>query len=98
MTVQVDGTEIGWMIELGIIVGTMLSTLVIGLIIYLLVRPPRRLRKGQAEEDRIATEDMVRLMERMEARMDVLEQLVSTDERGAVGLINGKDPETRREQ
>jgi len=78
MTISIDGTDIGQAIEIAGIVGSIVALIVAGFIIYLMVRPPRRSRKRRAERDEeaLATEEMLRLMDRMEQRLAILERAV----------------------
>lgn len=95
MTVQIDGTEIGQIIEVASIVGGIVAMLVAGLILYLLVRPPRHVRQRRRaerrgeltlESDPIEAEELRRLVDRMEARLDVLERALGDRiERPAIG-------------
>lgn len=79
MTVEVEALTqavaivegIAWMI--GVLV-----MLVAGLLLYLLVRPPRRARELPPQEDEAVTaEEMLRLMDRMESRLEVLERALA---------------------
>jgi len=95
MTVQIDGTEIGQIVELASIVGTIVAVLLGSLIVYLLVRPPRHVRERRRAErrgdlmieaDPVEAEDLRRTVDRMEARLEVLERaLVDQIERPAPG-------------
>jgi hypothetical protein len=84
MTVSIDGTDIGQAIEIAMIVGGIVAMLVGALVLYLLVRPPRHVRKqrGQARElDEAEAEAMIDLVDRMEARLEVLERALADRER-----------------
>ena len=82
MTVSVDPAEMAHAIEVAAWVGTMVAMLVIGLLVYLMVRPSRRRRERRAAEiDAVQAEEMLRLMERMEQRLAVLERVVTQDAR-----------------
>jgi hypothetical protein len=95
MTLSIDGTNIGEIIEIASIVGSIVATAIVGLIVYLMVRPPRHVRDqrrtgriverhderhGPAEE-----EDLLEVIDRMEARIETLERLLADrDERPAL--------------
>ena len=80
MTVSVDAAEMAHAIEVASWVGTMAAMLVIFLLVYLMVRPSRRRRERRAAEiDAVQAEEMLRLMERMEQRLTVLERVVTHD-------------------
>ena len=83
MTVQIDGVDIASAIEVASIVGSIVAMLVIGLLVYLMVRPPRRRREAQPErrEEMVEAEEMVRLMEVMERRLELLERAVADQRR-----------------
>ena len=97
MTVQVDAAEIVTAIEVAAWVGSMLALLVIGLIVYLMVRPSRRREATPPEADPVALEQMLRLMERMEQRLEVLERVMDQDANTRDrNLQAGERPELRR--
>ena len=103
MTVSINGEEIGQAIEIAIAVGGVLMLLLAALFIYLLVRPPRRVREQRREERRLESEpvdaeEMMALIDRMERRLEVLERAVGDHrpvERQRI-LETGEVPETRR--
>ncbi len=104
MTEQIDGTQIGEIVELASLVGTIVAALLASLIVYLLVRPPRHVRERRraerrgeltVESDPIEAEELRRLVERMEARLDVLERALADQvERPASGGRDSKQPLT----
>jgi len=87
MTLSIDGTDIGEIIEIASLVGTIVTMLVVGLLVYLMVRPPRHVReRRKAEASRVETEpldaeELVRLLDRMDARLEVLERAVADETR-----------------
>lgn len=96
MTVELDGTDIGAIVEGVAWGGSMIGLLIFALIVYLLVRPPRHVRQRRRAERRgeIAPPqprlrddedagEMRRAMDRMEARLEVLERAI--DDRPAIG-------------
>ena len=95
MTLSIDGTDIGQIIEVASIVGSIVATLIAGLIVYLMVRPPRHVRQRRKAEKRgeirIETdpadaEQLWRLVDRMELRLEVLERALADQvERPAIG-------------
>ena len=87
MTIQVDGVDILAAAEIAALVGGIVSMLVIGLLIYLMVRPPRHVREARRRPAALEEGDldeMVRLMDRMEQRLEVLERALAdqVDRRG----------------
>ena len=92
MTLSIDGTDIGEIIEIASIVGSIVTMLIVGLLVYLMVRPPRHVRqrrKAEAraiEPDPIEAEELWRLVDRMETRLEVLERALADQvERPALG-------------
>ena len=81
MTLQIDGVDVMNVIEIASLVGGIVSMLVIGLVVYLMVRPPRRSRREArpAEPDALDLKEMLRVLDRMEQRLDVLERAVGDD-------------------
>lgn len=80
MTISIDGTDVGQAIEIAGMVGSVVALIVAAFIIYLMVRPPRRKRRAQSDEEALAMEEMLRLMDRMEQRLAVLERAVEGEE------------------
>jgi hypothetical protein len=82
MTLQINGTDVADAIQLVWLVSTIFATVIIGMIIYLMVRPSRSARQAPpppAEIDEATAAEMLRIMDRMEARLEVLERAVSTE-------------------
>jgi hypothetical protein len=84
MTIDIDGTNIAQIIEIVGWVGSVIAMLIVGLLVYLMVRPPRHVRKARLEDTQRSlssedAEEMWRLMERMEARLEVLERAIGND-------------------
>lgn len=80
MTLSVNGQDIAQMIEVALTVGSIVGTLVIGFIVYLMVRPSkeeRARRKALPPADPRESEEMWRVMDRMEGRLDVLERALA---------------------
>jgi len=99
MTIRMDeGEVIAALVGSGIFV---LAIVVAALwLLYLLVRPRRRRRKERERELEMSpseAEQMLRLMERMEERLDVLERVVSQDGGREERILEaGEGPELRR--
>ena len=99
MTIRMDEGEV-----IAALVGTGIFALAIVVaviwLLYLLVRPRRRRREQRERELGLSpseAEQMLRLMERMEERLEVLERVVSQDgDREERILEAGEDPELRR--
>lgn len=99
MTLQVEGADIAAIIEVTAWVGSIVSMLVIGLLVYLMVRPPRRRPEAPVpEEEGIDARELIRLMERMERRMEVLERAVRAEARDDSRILKAGEPspEARR--
>ena len=80
MTVSIDAAEVATAIEVASWVGSIVAMLVIGLLVYLMVRPSRRRRERRVPQpDALDVEEMLRLMARMEQRLEVLERLVAAE-------------------
>jgi hypothetical protein len=100
MTLSINGTEFGQIVEVAALVGSIVAMLVAGLIVYLMVRPPRHVRqarkaerRGEAkiEADPVEAEQLWRLVDRMELRLEVLERALADQiDRPAIG---GRDNE-----
>lgn len=81
MSIQINGTDIGQIIELASWTVSIIAMLVVGLLVYLMVRPPRHVRQRRRERPRELdagdADQLWALAERMEARLDVLERALS---------------------
>lgn len=95
MTIQMDAAELVTAIEVASWVATMAAMLVFGWVVYLMVRPKRRRREAEPELDRA---EMLRLMARMEQRLEVMERVVAagTPDEERILLTGAKGPELRR--
>jgi hypothetical protein len=95
MTLSIDGSDIGRMIEVASLVGSIVAMLVVSLIVYLMVRPPRHVRRRRkaarrgdlgTEMEPVEAEELWRLIDRMELRIEVLERALADQiERPAIG-------------
>ena len=101
MTLSIDGTDIGQIIEVASLVGSIVAMLIVGLIVYLMVRPPRHVRQArraerrgeiETETDPAEAEQLWRLVDRMEARLEVLERALA-DELDHPAIGGGRDRE-----
>ena len=80
MTVSINGSDIGQIVEIAATVGSIVATLVVGFIIYLMVRPSRKerdRRRMERQADPRESEEMRLLMDRMESRLAVLERALA---------------------
>ena len=98
MTLQIDGTDVMAAIEVAAWVGSIVAMLIVGLIVYLMVRPARRRPDPRVREpEAVDVEEMVRLLDRMEQRLMVLERAVEAQAGDRNELLEaGEGPETRR--
>ena len=98
MTISMDAAEVMTAIEVASWVGSIVAMLVAGWIVYLMVRPKRRRDAGPAGEDGFDAAEMLRLMERMENRLDTLERAVAagTPDEERILLTGAQGPEMRR--
>jgi hypothetical protein len=95
MTLSIDGTDIGAIVQVASIVGSIVGMLIVTLIVYLMVRPPRHIRERRKAErrgeigievDPIEAEELARTVDRMESRLAVLERALADQiERPAIG-------------
>ena len=76
MSVQVSGADIMAAVHVARVVGSILMMLLVGLVILWAVRPPRRVRdrREAADSEAADTEDLWRVIDRMEERLEVLER------------------------
>ena len=99
MTVQIDGVDVMQAIEIAALVGGIVLTLVVGFIFYLMVRPVRHRReKRPVEPDALDLEEMIRLLDRVEQRLEVLERAVGDGTRQEERILEAglEGPENRR--
>jgi len=94
MTISVNGNEIGELIAIAATVGSLIAMLIVGLLVYLMVRPPRHVRERRKAEKRgdlmretdpAEAEELWLVVDRMEARLDVLERALA-DELGRTAI------------
>jgi hypothetical protein len=82
MTFQVNGHDIAEAVQLAAFVGSALAMLIAGLLVWLMVRPPKHVRLARkqsvkAEMDPAESEELWHLLDRMEARLEVLERAMA---------------------
>jgi phage shock protein B len=77
MTIQVDAADFATAVEVASWVASMVAMLIMGLIVYFMVRPSRRSRQRRdSDAEALQLEEMVQLMERMERRLETLERAI----------------------
>ena len=100
MTFQVNGHDLGQAIEIAAFAGSAIAMLIAGLLVYLMVRPPRHVRMARkygvkSEMDPIDAEELWRLVDRMEKRLEVLERALADqiDHQGrpAIGAVRDEE-------
>ena len=88
MTFSINGNDISDIIQIASAVGTALSIVIVGLIVFLMVRPPRQVRLRRKAERQGAIpreanpaddEDLWRTVDRMESRIEVLERALADE-------------------
>jgi len=81
MTISLNGNYIMEAIEIASIVGSVIAALLVGLVIYLMVRPKRDpAAPMQRDIDAIDAETVIALIERMESRLAVLERAIGHED------------------
>lgn len=101
MTIRMDAAEVMTAIEVASWVGSIVAMLVAGLIVYLMVRPKRRRRDARptpTEDVGFDSAEMLRLMERMERRLETMERAVAAraPDEERILLTGAQGPEMRR--
>ena len=110
MTVSMTANEVAEAIQLAAGIGAFLGVVILGLIIFMMVRPSRRSRQANLERekdpDALDLDEVMHVLDRMEQRLGTLERVViETEERPRVRgrsdeqqlLQTGDEsPETRR--
>jgi hypothetical protein len=79
MTFSLDGNDIGQIVEIAAIVGSIVAAVIVSLIVYLMVRPPRHLRgRGKPRDaDPAEAEELWRIVDLMERRLEGLERVLA---------------------
>ena len=87
MTLEIDGVNVMAIVEIVAFVASVIAMLVVGLLVYLMVRPPRHVRERRRAEKRgevlpreadpAEAEQLGRLVDRMETRLEVLERALA---------------------
>lgn len=111
MTLSINGNEIGQAIEIAITVASIVMLVVGAFVVWLMVRPSRHGRKPRKsapvrEADADELDQMVRMIERMEERLAVLERAIGDGDEAPRRLgaeredrflqMGEESPETRR--
>jgi hypothetical protein len=111
MTFSVNGNDIGQMIEIALTVISIVGLVIGAFLVWLMVRPPKHVRQQRQqpqvrETDALEFEEMVRMLDRMEERLAVLERAIGHDdeaprlmragEEDELTQAGGERPETRR--
>jgi hypothetical protein len=86
MTFSINGNEVMDILQVVAWVGSIVATLIVGLIVYVMVRPPRHVREQRKRPpmerlDRGETEQLMQLVDRMETRLEVLERALAAETR-----------------
>jgi hypothetical protein len=76
MTFSIDGNDIAQIAQVAATVGSIVATLVVCFVVYLMVRPSRKDReRGKVREaDPAEAEEMWRIVDLMERRLEMLER------------------------
>jgi len=78
MTLSVNGADIAQIVQVAATVGSIIAALVVGLIVYLMVRPPRHARReAPRQADPAEAEEMWRIVDLMDRRLEVLERALA---------------------
>lgn len=91
MTISLNGNDIMEAIEIASIVGSVVAAVLVGLVIYLMVRPKRDRAAPVRRDDAIDAEEVIALIERMESRLAVLERAIGHE--GAQPRLAARDEE-----
>lgn len=78
MTLSINGNDLSSAIEIAVWTGSIAAMLLIGLIVWLMVRPSRDRSPPPAEPDRLESEEILRMMAVMEQRLELIERAVRT--------------------
>lgn len=95
MTLSINGNDISDIVQVAAAVSSIVAMLIAGLIVYLMVRPPRHVREKRRAEKRgeiardmdpAEAEELWRLVDRMATRLEVLERALADQvDRPAIG-------------
>lgn len=110
MTVSMTAGEVAQAVELAAGIGAFLGVVILGLIIFMMVRPSKRSREAHLERERdpdaLDLDEVMSVLDRMEQRLGTLERVVieTEERRPQIGgreeqqLLQAGDesPETRR--
>lgn len=112
MTVIVDGTDIGQAVEIALLVASIVVMVLGAFLVWVMVRPPRHVRERKRqrpqvrEADGLELEEMMRLLDRMDQRLAVLERAIGDEDEAPRRLatphedeflnLGAESPEARR--
>ena len=101
MTIRMNEQEVIEIVEALAWTGSVVAMLIIGLLVYLMVRPPRRRRderRREAETETLDAEQVLAVLDRMERRLEVLERAVPAEARDEERFLEAgtEGPKTRR--
>jgi hypothetical protein len=96
MTIQMTQADVMAAVEGLAWAGSIAAMLIVGLLIYLMVRP-RRPRDAPPQADALDADEMLRLIDRMERRLEVLERAVAGEGAGTDRVLEADEgPDMRR--
>jgi len=82
-TISISPADFRDIVDVASIVASVVATMIAVWVVYLMVRPSRRVReerRREREERPGELEEMWRVMDRMESRLEVLERAVAADD------------------
>jgi tetrahydromethanopterin S-methyltransferase subunit G len=91
MTVSMTAGEVAQAVQLAAGIGAFLGVVILGLIIFMMVRPSKRSREARLERqpdpDALDLDEVMSVLDRMEQRLGTLERVVidSEEERPRIG-------------
>jgi hypothetical protein len=90
MTVSMTANEVAQAVQLAAGIGAFLGVVILGLIIFMMVRPSKRSREARLERehdpDALDLDEVMHVLDRMEQRLGTLERVViDSEERPRVG-------------
>ena len=101
MTFQINGSDVADIVRVASVVGTIVAMLVGGLVLYLLVRPPKKNPVERRPDDALDAEEVMQVLDRMEQRLEVLERaMIAAEAPRKRQLLNAGEEarENRREK
>ncbi len=102
MTVSMTAGEVAQAIQLAAGIGAFLGVVVLGLIIFMMVRPSKRSREAHLERERdpeaLDLDEVMHVLDRMEQRLGTLERVVIESEEDRPRIAGGQKPQVQSEQ